>query len=83
MSTCPKELLDFLKAYSEYLFIINTVEFFDKYGEAASTYSNFKKEAYKLYKMVKENKPPNEINDFAIELKKVPLSYSDMRDMYG
>jgi len=76
--------LDFLKDYSEYLYIANIVEFFDKYGESASQYSNFKKEAYKLYQMVKDNKPPAEINAFAENLKKnVPLSYSDMRDLFG
>lgn len=76
--------LSALKSYAEYLFIANIVEFFDKYGETAAQYSNFKKEAYKLHQMVKDKKPANEINAFAEKLKKeVPLSYSDMRDMFG
>lgn len=74
--------LNFLKIYQEYLYIQNIVEFFDKYGENSAD-SDFMKEAVKLYKMVKEKKSEEEVNNFVIELKKKPISYGDLRTLFG
>jgi hypothetical protein len=74
--------MSFLKNYHEYLYIQNIVEFFDKYGENSAD-SEFMKEAVKLYKMVKEKKSVEEVNNFVIELKKKPISYGDLRTLFG
>jgi|LauGreDrversion4_2_1035121.scaffolds.fasta_scaffold922696_2 hypothetical protein len=72
----------FLKIYQEYLYIQNIVEFFDKYGENSAT-SEFMKDAFKLYKMVKDKKSTTEVNNFVVELKKKPISYCDLRTLFG
>lgn len=45
--------------------------------------SKFENEAYKLYKMVKNNATENEINDMVEYLQKVPITYFEMRTFFG
>ena len=83
MNTTKQQQLKALEGYMEYLFIANIVEFFDKYGEKTSESSEFMKAAYVLHKMVKDKKPVEEIIKYAEELKKKPISYGDMRSLFG
>lgn len=82
MSTFRKELAEVLKVYADQLYVINIIQFFDKNGEAPTKYSDFMKAAYKLYQMVNDNKSIQEIDAYTEELKKMPISYSDARDLF-
>jgi hypothetical protein len=77
-----KKFLDALKEYAEYLYIQNIIEYFDSYGEKAVT-SDFSKVAYKLYEMINDQKPINEINQYVNVVKNTPLSYGEMRSFFG
>ncbi len=73
-----------LKSLHDVLYVENIVEYYTKYNQPLNDNSSqFQKAAHKLYEMIKNDATTNEINTYVVELKKVPLSYGEMRSFFG
>lgn len=84
-SVTKNDILVLLKQCAEIAFIQNIVEYFG-YGKNISIPENsseFTKAAFKLNQMILGRSSPDEINNYVKELKKVPLSYGEMRSFFG
>jgi hypothetical protein len=66
--------------------IIHILEFFDRNGSPSESSSTYFKEAFKIYQAIRN---PSEVKTFEIieqlwkNLEKVPLTYGDIRALYG
>ncbi len=63
-------------------YVQNIVDYF-KDKKIINTDSTFEKEAYKLYKMVLDNKSENEILTQLELMKTLPISYFELRTFFG
>lgn len=73
-----------LKSLHDVLYVENIVEYYTKYNQPLNEHSSqFQKAAHNLYEMIKNGANTNEINAYVVELKKVPLSYGEMRSFFG
>ena len=73
-----------LKSLQDVLYVENIVEYYTKFNQPLTEHSSqFQKAAHKLYEMIKNGASTNEINAYVVELKKVPLSYGEMRSFFG
>ncbi len=84
-SVAKNDILELLKNYAEIAFIQNIVEYFG-YGKTTTISENsseFTKGAFKLNQMILGKSSQDEINDYVKELKKVPLTYGEMRSFFG
>jgi hypothetical protein len=79
------EIAKLLHQYVEYAYIQNIVEYFS-YGKVKSIPDNsteFTKGAFKLNQMILNGSTTDDINKYVVELKKIPLSYCEMRSFFG
>jgi hypothetical protein len=63
-------------------YVQNIMDYF-KDKKIINTDSTFEKEAYKLYKMVLDNKSENEILTQVEFMKTLPISYFELRTFFG
>ena len=79
------EITKLLSQYTEYMFIQNIMEYFS-YGKVTSIPDNsseFTKGAFKLNQMVLGGNSSKEIDKYVKDLKKISLSYGEMRSFFG
>ncbi len=75
---------NYLKSLHDVLYVQNIVEYYTKYNHKLTEHSSqFEKAAFKLFEMIQNNASKDEINTYVVELKKVPLTYGEMRSFFG
>ena len=75
---------NYLKSLHDVLYVENIVEYYTKYKHTLNDNSSqFEKAAFKLFVMIQNNASKDDINNYVVELKKVPLTYGEMRSFFG